>query len=130
MGVISACIPSLRPLVSLIIRGTTKGLGVSKAGTSSAQNSNSSGSSRVMWKTKTIDGERGEPFTRLPEDLGTPSGPQWGRSVSVRGGKRNGRGGEDEISLEEMSVPAGAIQVRDEVRITSSNWLEYKDRVY
>lgn len=48
----------------------------------------------------------------------------------MRGGKVVGRGREDEISLEEMNVPAGGIRVKDEVVVTSSDWLEYKDKVF
>ena len=84
----------------------------------------------MVWKTKTIGDERNEPFTRLPEDVVAENRRQWGHDVSVRGGKAAGRGGEDEISLEEMNVPEGVIKVKDEVVVTSSDWLEYKDRLY
>lgn len=40
------------------------------------------------------------------------------------------RGAEDEISLEELHTPAGGIMVKDEVMITSSDSLEYKDKVF
>lgn len=129
MGVISACIPSLRPLVSLVFRGTVRGHDVTKA-TKSAQATTSSGSSRMMWPSRTRDEEREGQFTRLEDGINEGKRPQWGHDVSVHGGKKAGRGAEDEISLEEMNVPDGAIKVKDEIVVTSSNWLDYKDKVY
>lgn len=130
MGVISACIPSLRPLVSLLTRGTTRGVGVSKTTKTSAQDA-SSGVSRMVWRSPRIgeDGRDGY-FERLDDSTEAGNRPQWGHETNVRGGKVAGRGAEDEISLEEMNVPAGGIRVKDEVRITSSDWLEYKDKVF
>ncbi len=145
MGVISACIPSLRPLISLLTRGTTRGVGVSKTATSknksktSAQDT-SSVASRMVWRSPRIgeDGRDGY-FERLedPSEAASPGGggggdrPQYFRhETNVRGGKVGGRGKEDEISLEEMNVPAGGIRVKDEVVVTSSDWLEYKDKVF
>lgn len=142
MGVISACIPSLRPLISFLTRGTTRGIGVSKTtkskskSKSSAQDT-SSVASKMVWRSPRIgeDGCDGY-FERLedPSEAVSPGGdrpPQYFRhETNVRGGKVGGRGNEDEISLEEMNVPAGGIRVKDEVVITSSDWLEYKHKVF
>lgn len=78
----------------------------------------------MVWRSRNDD-EREGPFTRL-EDEGRG---QWGREIEVRGGKVR-RGRVDEISLEEMDVPVGGIRVKDEVVITSSDWIEYKDKVF
>lgn len=44
--------------------------------------------------------------------------------------ERGGLGGGDEVSLQEMNVPEGQIKIKEEITITSSDWLEYDDRVY
>ncbi len=112
MGVTSACLPSLRPLVSMIIRGTTRGLGATRTGTKLSAQDNSSNSSRTAWRGRSDDDREG-PFTRLKAP--TENRKLWGHDVEVRGGKpRGGRGREDEISLEEMNVPARGIRVKDE----------------
>lgn len=136
MGVISACIPSLRPLISLLTRGTTRAVGASRttkssaAVKSSAQNA-SSAASRTVWRSPRIGEDAREGYFERLEDPAEAGGrPQWGHETSVRGGRVVGRGAEDEISLEEMNTPAGGIRVKDEVVITSSDWLEYKDKVF
>ena len=141
MGVISACIPSLRPLISLLARGTTRGVGVSVSKTPrskpSAQDTGSSVASRIAWRSPRVGPEdcREGYFERLedPSEAVSPGGARPGffrHEANVRGGKVVGRGREDEISLEEMNVPAGGIRVKDEVVVTSSDWLEYKDKVF
>ncbi len=130
MGVTSACLPSLRPLVSIIIRGTTRGLGAARTGTKLSAQDNSSNSSRTVWRSRSRsdDGREG-PLTRLKDP--TENRRQRGHDVEVRGGKpRGGRGREDEISLEEMNVLVGGIRVKDEVVVTSNDWIDYKDKVY
>lgn len=90
----------------------------------------------MVWRSPRIgveDGREGY-FERLEDPVDGDGGgggrPQWGHETLVRGGKVGGRGVEDEISLEEMNVPAGGIRVKDEVVVTSSDWLEYKDKVF
>ena len=131
MGVVSACIPSLRPLVSLIARGTTRGIGVIKTVKSSTQDT-SSGASRIVWRSPRIgneDGHEGQ-FEHLEDAPEAGNGLQWGHETNVRGGKVGGRGAEDEVSLEEMNVPVGGIRVNKEVVVTSSDWWVYKDNVF
>lgn len=143
MGVISACIPSLRPLISYITRGTTRGIGVSRTGKSKSKSKGSaqdtsSVASKMAWRNpRTGEDGRDGYFERLedPSEAVSPGGttnrPQYFRhETNVRGGRVVGRGAVDEISLEEMNVPAGGIRVKDEVVITSSDWLEYKDKVF
>ena len=136
MGVISACIPSLRPLISLLTRGTTRGIGASNTTKSKSKSKNSaqdasSGVSRMVWRSPTIgeDGREGY-FERLEDGNEGRERSQWGYETLVRGGKVGGRGAVDEVSLEEMNVPVGGIRVKDEVRVTTSDWLEYKDKVF
>ncbi|KAL8974748.1 MAG: hypothetical protein Q9197_001010 [Variospora fuerteventurae] len=134
MGVVSACIPSLRPLVALITRGTHK-----VRSQSSDRTSSSGAYSKAVWGRES-GGESGDDsgdglhFQRLTNPLANKHhASRWGRNVSVRGGKdmeRGGLGGGDEVSLQEMNVPEGQIKIKEEITITSSDWLEYDDRVY
>ena len=131
MGVVSACIPSLRPLVSLIARGTTRGIGVIKTAKSSAHDT-SSGASRMVWRSPRLgngDEHEGQ-FEHLEDATEAGNRLQWGHETNVRGGKVAGRGAEDEVSLEELNLPVGEIRVMDEVVITSTDWWEYKDNVF
>ena len=129
MGVVSACIPSLRPLVFMVIRGTTRGLGVTGLGSARDILTTSSGSSRTAWKGRADVNSNGL-FTRLDDPRDT-SKTQLGHDVEVQGGHGGGgRGREDEISLEIMDPPAEGIRVKDEVVVTSSDWIDYKDEVY
>ncbi|KAL8749767.1 MAG: hypothetical protein Q9184_006674 [Pyrenodesmia sp. 2 TL-2023] len=88
--------------------------------------------SKSLWQSRNESrdssdvGERR--FKPLIDPFATHS--RWHRDVTVRGGKDIERGSADDISLEEANVPFGQIRVKDEVVITSTDWLEYKDRVY
>lgn len=120
MGVIAACIPSLRPLFSTIWKGKPSGpTMVSK----SAQATTSSGSSRMIWPVRTHEEPVGG-FTRLEDGQ-----ERWGHAANAHGGKNNGRSGEDEISLEAINEPNRGIRVKNEVTVTSEAW-DYKDRLY
>ena len=153
MGVIAACLPSLRPLLSLLLRGTTRASGTLHS--KSAQNTNSS---HTIYNKRDRQGDEldlvpipnagREGSARLgDEERGTPSpswanelrsgSPRWGHEVEVKGGREKKATGfpgfgnrlqEDEVSLEEM-VPQGGIKVKSEVVVTSSEW-EWKDRLF
>ncbi|KAI4201783.1 MAG: hypothetical protein LQ346_002094 [Caloplaca aetnensis] len=137
MGVVSACLPSLRPLVTLRLKGTAPGI----QNRSTTDRSGSYGSSKTVWRnsTKTLwrnstksrenSEGGGRHFQRLDDPLTKHS--RWHRDVTVRGGKdiERGSSGED-ISLRDMDVPSGQIRVKEEVVITSTDWLDYQDRVY
>ena len=123
MGVFSACLPSLRPLVTLALSGSHHGPPVK-----SAQATGSSNSSRLMWRSNT--GNDNGTFTRL-EELASESNLRWGHNVSVRGGINNPRTGHtDNISMEEMNVPPDSIKVMIEVVLVTSDRLDYHDRLY
>ena len=142
MGVIASCIPSLRPLLSLLLRGTTRA-----TGTLHSKNAQDTSSSQSIFSKRDRQGHEidlvptsgggREGFARLGDEergLGSP----WGHEVKVKGGREKkssgfpGLGGtrqrEDEISLEEM-IPQGGIKVKSEVVVTSTEW-EWKDRLY
>lgn len=89
MGVISACIPSVRPLFSLRMSGPTKGLEVSKLRRDSALN-RSRGSSRMAWRIR-ADHDEEERFPRSQEP--TDNRMKWGYDVSAKGGKTTEREG-------------------------------------
>ncbi|KAL8818666.1 MAG: hypothetical protein Q9223_002739 [Gallowayella weberi] len=122
MGVISACLPSLRPLVALITRGTHR---APKKGGANAQGTNSSGSSRIVWRRRDISQSKAGQFSRLDDPT-----PPWGRHVIIKGGRDTEHGSDEDISLQEINVPPGQIKVKEEIVVTSTDWLEYKDRVY
>ena len=128
MGVISACLTTLRPLISILTRGTSRAIGSGRLSTvhkSSAQD-NSSASSRMnmAWRSRSDDNT----FNRL-EDPTETTRPKWGHETHVRGGKAKNPRASD-ISLAEMNVPEGGIRVKDEVLVTSSDWLDYKHEVF
>lgn len=128
MGVISACLPSLRPGLSVLLRGSTKGLGVKKIGKGSAPDI-SRGSSK-NWRSEMRNDDRERNFQRLDEPIESNK-QRWGHEIAVRGGRPiGGRETGNEISLEETNVPAGGIRVKMEVVVTSSDWLDYKDKVF
>lgn len=52
-----------------------------------------------------------------------------GYDVSAKDDKTVGRRRDVEIIQEERNVPVGGIVVREEVVVTCSDWLEYKDRL-
>lgn len=138
MGVIAACMPSLRPLIAVLLRGTHRGPTMhSKSG-----QKDMSSSSRPVWSRRDTDGDEmdqtdGKGFTRLEE----PTSPGWGHrglghNVHVKGGRMKrkksipaGAGAQDDqVSMEEM-VPQNGIKVKSDVTITTSDW-EYKDRIF
>ena len=126
MSVIAACLPSLRPLIALALKGTHRGPTlISKK---SAQATSSSGSSRVIWPARTVeDAEPAGGFTRLEETAIGRDRDRWGQcETAVRGGKRQSTSTFNEIGMEEMN---SGIRVKNEITITSHVW-DYKDRVY
>jgi len=123
MGVVSACLPSLRPLVTLLVSGSPRGPRVK-----STHATGSSTSSRLMWRSN--NGNEDGTFTRL-EELANELNPRWGHSVSVRGGRNNRNGSAvDNISMEDMNVPPNSINVKTEVVLVTSDRLDYHDRLY
>jgi hypothetical protein len=129
MGVVSACLPSLRPLFKRLVSNTYKGPYFGSSRNKSAQNYGSGNSSRYMWSSN--KGEDGDlrSFTRL-EERPDETSTAWGHTIHVHGG-RNKRGSpEDQVSLEEMQTPSRRIKVKTEVTLTSTERLEYRDQLF
>lgn len=129
MGVVSACLPSMRPLFKKIFSGDYHGPTFRNRNTNSAQAYGSGTSSRhIMSRNK---GDQGDlrSFTPLEEPVKKPSAP-WGHNVLVHGGRIQRPGGEDQISLEEMQTPSKSIKVKTEVTLISSQRLEYRDQLF
>lgn len=111
----------------MLVRGTTRALGASETGKGGAQES-SSGSSG-MWTRSTSEADRQGSFHRL-NDL-SRSGGQWGHDVAVKAGSPNEEIGiQESIGVEQMDVPTGRIRVKKEVVVTSTDWLEYRERLF
>ena len=80
-----------------------------------------------MRTSKARDDERDAPLVGLEENARQK---QAGRYVVSAAGPKDRRVAGDEISLEEINVPDGMIRVKDEVTVTSSDWIDYKDKVF
>lgn len=131
MGVIAACIPSLRPLAAMIWRGTHRAPTMMSKSSKKAQATTSSASSRMIWPVRGNQEETNPAggFTRLEDPCSTVDKDRWGRDVNVQGGKNGGTTGGEEISLEEINGSNTGIRVRNEITIISEAW-DYKDRLY
>lgn len=117
MAVICACIPSLRPLVSVAGQGFANPPLVR-----SALRSARGASARRMW-----DSGKGRPsdgtFSQLdePDDL-----KPLGHDVSVRGGRVNGT----QSDSEGIELPQQGISVMTEIILSTSDRLHYNDRLF
>ena len=132
MGVVSASLPSLRPLFKKIFSGSYKGPSFRSRTTGKSAQDYSSGTnfSKHMWsRSKGDDGQDLSSFTRLEEQPINEPEAAWGHNVHVHGG-RNQRRSEDKISLDEMGSPSRHIKVKTEVTLISSQRLEYRDQLF
>ena len=117
MAVVCACIPSLRPLVTIVTQGVFNHPLVR-----STLKSSGGASSKRTWgssKGKSSDGT----FSHYDEvdDL-----QPLGHDVSVRGGR-----GEDGQSIDNtMDMPQHGIKVMTEVQVSTTDRLDYNDRLY
>lgn len=121
VGIIAACLPSLRPLVAVVWKGSYRGptfIGYQSATKKNAQMT-SSASSRTVWGREKTNFERIEDGT----------GGKWGNNADVVGGHRQVGEGEDDISLEELNPTHGGIRVKNEVVVTTGHW-GYDDRLF
>lgn len=127
MSVIAACLPSLRPLVALIWKGSFHGPALLSK---TSQATTSSGSSKLVWPIR--GKEETQPaggFTRLEDTVIGADRARWGHETEIHGGQQKGISGSDEIGLEEMNSGFEGIRVENEVTVTSHAW-DYKDRIY
>ena len=127
MGVICACIPSLRPLVSLILRSLPNAPVIGSKSRSANMGSPKwkFGISQGFGCSKGKDCDR--TFSRLNEQRDHPT-KLLGHNVSVRGGRLNGTG--DPGDCESWVLPPRGIQVKTEVVLVSSERLNYQDRLF
>ena len=138
MGIVSACLPSIHPLISIAFRGRFAAFGSEKETNNGTQGSSRKPSAFTR-KAREEDFSVGS-FQRIldsngdrqllhPEDSESTS--KYGNKVSVHGGRNGGgHGAMDDISLEEMSLPMGTIGVKEEVVVISSDWMEYQSRLF
>ena len=126
IGVVSACLPSLRPLVTMLFSGTYKGPKFGTTKQSGLAYSSGTNFSKSKWGRSKDDGQDLSSFTRLEEQpiINEPE-PTWGHNVHVDGPRRG-----DKISLEEMGSPSRHIRVKTEVTLISTSRLEYKDQLF
>ena len=124
MGVVSACLPSLRPLIKLIFSGSYEGPSF-RTNKSSQDYSSGTHLSKHKWSRNRGDGQDMSSFTRLEEQPINEPEPAWGHNVHVDGGRK-----EDKISLEDIGSPSWNIRVKTEVILISSQRLEYKDQLF
>lgn len=117
MAVICACIPSLRPLFSVVGRGFSR----APLMRSTLDSTGPKSSSRRMW----ISGQRQSDsnFSQLEEldDL-----RPLGHDVSVRGGRVNADQGGGDVE----ALPQKGITVRTEITLVTSDRLDYNDRLF
>lgn len=127
MGVVSACLPSLRPLFKKIFSGTHQGptLFSRTTGKSAQLSSSETRFSQLKWKLHQAGEQDMSNFTRLEERSINELEPAWGHNVRVAGGGSDGN-----ISLDETGLPSKQIRVKTEVTLISRHRLEYQDQLY
>ena len=117
MAVVCACIPSLRPLFSVI------GQRFSHAPLIRGRDSNSTGGASWSRRLRESAGRQTDSnFSKLDEldDL-----RPLGHDVSVRGGRADA--GEEEAAME---LPQEGIKVKTEVSLVTSDRIDYNDRLF
>lgn len=121
MAVVCACIPSLRPLYTIFTQGVFDHPLVK-----TTLHPASSTSSKRMWrasKSKPSDGT----FSQLEDSSQDLRALEYGAyDASVRAGRSNS----DQQERDTTELPDHGIKVRTEVTLTSSNRLDWNDRLY
>ena len=129
LGVVSACLPSLRPLFKKIFKGTYRGPTFRSKSTKTSQYFSSGSSSRQAWIRRKIEADDLQSFTRIEEPPTEPNGT-WGHNVHVHGGRRLHPGERTDLGVEEQQLPSRGIKVQTEVTLISSSVLPYKDALF
>lgn len=119
LGIVSACIPSLRPLVTYVISGTHRGPIMDSVKTSSTV------LSPTTWRTSESTEPRGA-FIQLDGSTNEIESA-WGHRVSVHGGHTGGKSAD---SIEEVEIPIEGITVKTEIMLLTSDRLNYNDRLF
>ena len=127
MGVVSACLPSLRPLFKMIVSGTYKGpTFLSRTAGKSAQDYSSGTNFSIhLWSRNKDHGQDLSRFTRLEEQPANEPENAWGHIVHVDVG-----GNEDNSGSDDLPTLKRQIRVKTEVTLISSQRLEYRDELY
>lgn len=129
MGVIAACIPSLRPLLSLLVRGTVLPLGVSKERYEDSE-AFASLSSHSSWSRPQSAKKMRCKGYRLGEAVSHGDGCDGLANITYASGPAAQDLGEDSSPINEGMIPSGKILVECEVTVVTSNWIEYHEKVY
>lgn len=119
LGIVSACIPSLRPLVTYVISGTHRGPTMDSVQTSSTV------LNPKTWRTSESTEPHGV-FIQLDESTNEIESA-WGHSVFVHAGQPGGKSGD---SIEEVEIPTEGITVKTEITLMTSDRLNYNDRLF
>ena len=126
MAVVAACIPTIRPLVSTLLRSPPSVRPVKHNDPVGGSSVTSKWSTKLTWRTSKSQSSNGS-FSRLEEQLDDRSKPM-GHDVSVHGGAIDGRDGS--ASTEKTDIPERGIQVKTEIFLISSERLEYEYRLF
>ncbi|MCJ1342616.1 hypothetical protein MMC31_000802 [Peltigera leucophlebia] len=119
LGIVSACIPSLRPLVTYVISGTHRGPTMESVKTSSTA------LNPTTWRTSESTEARGA-FIQLDESTNEIESA-WGHSVFVHGGHPGSKNGDN---IDEVEIPIEGITVKTEITLMTSDRLNYNDRLF
>ena len=115
MAVVCACIPSLRPLTTIVTQGVFQHPLVK----STLKSTTSGTSSKRVWggsRSKLSEGT----FSHLDEaDDMRP----FGHGVSVYGGN-------NQLDGENVELPQHGINIKTEIEVSTTDRLEYNDRLY
>ena len=117
IGVVSACLPSLRPLFARIIWGPAY------RPNQLSRSSNRSYTSSWLSNNKEADTDRSGSFNRLKESDGGMGAKPWMHNVAVTGGRMD-NAGREEYALRggdrrsHYDVPSKGIRVRTTVTVT------------
>ena len=136
-GIVCACLPSLRPLVSIALRGM--GFRLLRFGSVAGDKGvrNDSAASTMPWIVQ--DAESG---ISLDEDRKTRVGGKGARvhntlctvaSAMQRANEKAGAGagdGDKQVRVEQVEIPWGGIKVKTEIRWSVQERYDYDDRLY
>lgn len=117
MGVVSTCLPSLRPLWSFVWKGSCCG-----RTRKSTQGSTSTTSSKIMWRSMTGNEDKNlGNFTRLADGE---------RPIQYKVKRTNTHGEPHETIGDDIPLPERGIRVKTEITLISSERIDYEDRLF
>jgi len=130
IAVVSACLPSLRPLFVRLVWGSAQR---PKATAPSYPNNNGNHLPSANWRNGSRVHDRS--FSRLPDDSSDVYRARKKKSEITVSGCREGRGKEDDLELgrmkeEEPETPVGRIRAKTTVILTISERVEWQDDLF